>query len=858
MENIKLTSKTQKQETWEDDVHNIEATLSYLDELCQKENLSSAKAVLDSVWEGIGKDKKFIDEILLNAQYLVLLPHVQYLMFQEKPSDVDNGLDVIQGCLIEDDQEKAKQVIDAMFNVTPSPKSLLKKLLQDENLKELRIFCEQKAVQYQARNALKGRKLLEDLGEGYARDNRYVYYQNKKLSGANLETFRVLEQDYARDNQYIYFRGNKIWGVDNSSFKILGGGYSTDDKWLFFEHRKTTTPFDTQKQTFELSDQEGEIILNGEKTLRKGKEVPIELGDGYEIKDDLVFFNGKEVLGASFQEFKPLGNGYATDNKWLYFEGNRTNISFKYPKQTFAPLSEEEGSGLLDNTIIIKNGKEAPTAIGGGYFKTKEDIYFEEELVNDAQVKTFEVIQDKCGMDQNAIFYTHEKLRDCLERGEKIEIDTIAKKLILQGKLDEIFRAEFKKQIGQEVLAYLLERGEQDFLYQNIDKILSWFEIEDVNKVLKEFFHSRNLKEKTILLIRIPTYQLSEEEFIEMVNDGMNPYDLLSKVSVITPEMFVYFDKERSSGKQADLMRNIDKWKDINVRELGDFVSRFNWDVLEQCLSAKEIKKVLKNLSKFPEILERKELFSQESALSRIFQYRWDDVFEVFPYESTEEEIDFVKQLLKKYKAVGDNSFSQGKRFQEICDTRGGMEIKKTEEVKIDEKGFIKLVKDGENPYDLLSKVSVITPQMIQYFPYRNGKDSQSQNEKLVLSIDKMRGINGELLFDILKNTTFNTMNGGKNNALRKLFKHFVYIEGVEKEIFKDKDRLQNIFHLFDSKGIKLEGFQTELEEVEYEFLKKIFKRHLANMGPYALHSEREAITRFCEAGKFFSSKEIK
>ena len=82
-----------------------------------------------------------------------------------------------------------------------------------------------------------------DLGWGYEKDNDFVFYANKKIEGADLETFEPLESFIVgamydtyifKDKHSVYLRGHKISYADPDTFEVLGGGYSKDGVSVYY------------------------------------------------------------------------------------------------------------------------------------------------------------------------------------------------------------------------------------------------------------------------------------------------------------------------------------------------------------------------------------------------------------------------------------------------------------------------------------------------------------------------------------------------------------------------------------------------------------------------------------------------
>ena len=106
---------------------------------------------------------------------------------------------------------------------------------------------------------------FKDLGCGYARDSKKVYYCGKKLTD-NPSRFKALSDGYAMDSFDVYYFGEEI-DASTSGFKVLSDGYAKD-------------AFD-------------------------------------------AYYCGKKIVGSSGSTFKVTGNGYAKDAWETYYLGKK-------------------------------------------------------------------------------------------------------------------------------------------------------------------------------------------------------------------------------------------------------------------------------------------------------------------------------------------------------------------------------------------------------------------------------------------------------------------------------------------------------------------------------------------------------
>lgn len=80
---------------------------------------------------------------------------------------------------------------------------------------------------------------------GFSKDQQNVFFNTKKIPGAEAASFDVMEQDamktqefyFARDKSHIYFKDKRLLSPDLVSFKIAGLGYAFDKSRVYYKER---------------------------------------------------------------------------------------------------------------------------------------------------------------------------------------------------------------------------------------------------------------------------------------------------------------------------------------------------------------------------------------------------------------------------------------------------------------------------------------------------------------------------------------------------------------------------------------------------------------------------------------------
>ena len=121
-----------------------------------------------------------------------------------------------------------------------------------------------------------------------------VYYNGVLVSNASAHSFKDLGYGYAKDSKKVYYCGKKL--TDNPSrFKALSDGYAMDSFDVYYF---------------------GGVI----DASTAGFKV---LSDGYAKDAFYGYYCGKKVAGSSGSTFKVTGNGYAKDAWETYYLGKK-------------------------------------------------------------------------------------------------------------------------------------------------------------------------------------------------------------------------------------------------------------------------------------------------------------------------------------------------------------------------------------------------------------------------------------------------------------------------------------------------------------------------------------------------------
>lgn len=72
---------------------------------------------------------------------------------------------------------------------------------------------------------------------GFTKDSLSIYYNDTLLSGADLNSFVIINFNWAKDNRTVYFNGKAISYIDSKTFRYLDYHYSIDKKNVFYDEQ---------------------------------------------------------------------------------------------------------------------------------------------------------------------------------------------------------------------------------------------------------------------------------------------------------------------------------------------------------------------------------------------------------------------------------------------------------------------------------------------------------------------------------------------------------------------------------------------------------------------------------------------
>ena len=219
-------------------------------------------------------------------------------------------------------------------------------------------------------------KTIKVLNQFYLKDDKNVFFNDKKILGADANSFIALDKEngYAKDKNSVYYFGQKVEGADPKTFEVISDGeYSKDDKNVYAS---------------------GEIIKGADpKTFREFPETSYSRD-----KNNLYYYYGEDKFLGKIDEnkFEFLDDFIIRNGNEIYFYGNKLKLKdakkFKLIKNT----------GIMTISKIIVYGKNDENV----YVVTPDDALENTRIIENADKDTFEVMENnRYSKDKNNIYY---------------------------------------------------------------------------------------------------------------------------------------------------------------------------------------------------------------------------------------------------------------------------------------------------------------------------------------------------------------------------------------------------------------------------------------------------------------------
>lgn len=304
---------------------------------------------------------------------------------------------------------------------------------------------------------------LEFLGDSYNkyyRDKNNIYFLNdkddkmefEKLAGANPKTFEIVDDYFAKDDKNVYFFNKKVIGVDAKTFEEVGYDIIKDKNGLhiLIDSNETEIKVKNLKadgidlKTLKKLDNgyfkdKNNIYYGLSGNLYKIKNADLQTfevltspysSSVYFAKDkNNVYYNGKKLDGIVPNDFEQIQSYFIKDKNGIYkFEEGENEQDLKITpinaKIDFKNLKELDWKYFGDDKNIYYFDEDSFKKVDKAdinsferidftaFFKDKNNVYYEGEKVEGIDMNSIEVVNGMCIKDKNSVFYEGKKLRN--------------------------------------------------------------------------------------------------------------------------------------------------------------------------------------------------------------------------------------------------------------------------------------------------------------------------------------------------------------------------------------------------------------------------------------------------------------
>ena len=263
------------------------------------------------------------------------------------------------------------------------------------------------------------------LDNKYYRDKNDVYYFSSdkmlKLENADRNSVNELSENILRDKNNVYFENQKIKGLDVNSFKVIYENRISEpenlikDKngvYYIDENKKTLIKFRNDEidiESFEIANEmlddyfkdKNNVYYLEDYKLHKLEDLDIETYQNismtrYKKDKNNLYFKWKKVKNVNPNDVEIVENGFIKIKDTLYEISN----------------FEEKEVEILPLTVDVKTFEY----IDNEYYKDKINIYYNKngklKKIEDVNFKSFGMLEENSyfGKDKNNIYYKGDKL----------------------------------------------------------------------------------------------------------------------------------------------------------------------------------------------------------------------------------------------------------------------------------------------------------------------------------------------------------------------------------------------------------------------------------------------------------------
>lgn len=328
-------------------------------------------------------------------------------------------------------------------------------------------------------------------------DNVDFVIQIEKLAGADRDTFETVSV-YGKDKNNLYFYNQKIKGINTKTFKLVGSGEFVvkDDKGVYyFVNREMKKLQNADFNTFEevskneyYRDKNGVYYYDeyeGTMIKLKGADPKTFEGISYTLGKDknTIYKKENRLSGIDPATFEEIDAAFTKDKNNIYYE----DVPMKgIDPKTFEPFVNythvKDKNGIhhfyqFNDDLVVEKVELSPEIDlktlqsfenYAEYSKDKNNVYYDFQKIEGADIKTFEPDGYSIGKDKTGVYYKTHKINGIdINSTEVLENEFYKDKnnIYYRNKKLENFKPE-----NFEVISSSLVQQNEDFYYFTEDE----------------------------------------------------------------------------------------------------------------------------------------------------------------------------------------------------------------------------------------------------------------------------------------------------------------------------------------------------------------------------------------------------
>ena len=391
-------------------------------------------------------------------------------------------------------------------------------------------------------------------------DNDDFVIQIEKLAGADRDTFETVSV-YGKDKNNLYFYNQKIKGINTKTFKLVGSGEFVvkDDKGVYyFVNREMKKLQNADSNTFEevskneyYRDKNGVYYYDeyeGTMTKLKGADPKTFEGISYTLGKDknAIYKKENRLSGIDPATFEEIDAAFTKDKNNIYYE----DVPMKgIDPKTFEPFVNythvKDKNGIhhfyqFNDDLVVEKVELSPEIDlktlqsfenYAEYSKDKNNVYYDFQKIEGADIKTFEPEGFFIGKDKKGVYYKTHKING-------IDVNST-----------EVLENEFYKDKNN---IYYRNKKLENFKPENFEVISS--SLVGQNEDFYYFTEDKNNNTKFILLenknVDAETFEVLDEEYTKDKNNVYYKGKILKGADVKTFD--IHYNKSDNGYKIKD------------------------------------------------------------------------------------------------------------------------------------------------------------------------------------------------------------------------------------------------------------------------------------------------------------------